>query len=295
MESKVVYDIFHLVYWDWRVVLDLFLGGLGVGAFLYAIVLMVYKKDDKLLSVRIGSILGPIAMIAGLLFLLSEMGEPIRIYKTIIRFNLTSTQSWGGIIQEGFILFSGIYAFLLFTGKKKEIRDRIAVFAGFFAMFVAWYHGFLLTFITARPLWNNGASSVAQVIMSLNTGVCGVMLIAFLSKRGREEMKGINSVLRNFLIISLVVLMTTCLLWLLSLIHGKLDFVNAYRLLNRDFGLLFWVGAVIIGLVLPVIVLSLYSIGPRRDKLIPVPLVSLLILAGGFMFRYVLVIGGQLS
>ena len=57
--------------------LDFFLGGIAVGAFLYAIGLMFYRKDDQLVSVKVGSMAGPIAMVAALSFLLAEMGHPL--------------------------------------------------------------------------------------------------------------------------------------------------------------------------------------------------------------------------
>lgn len=295
MESKVAYDIFHLIYWDWRIALDLFLGGLGVGAFIYAISVMFYRKDDELVSVRVGTALGPIAMTAGLLFMLSEMGQPLRIYKTLIRFNPTSTLAWGGIIQEGFVLFSATFAFLLFTNKSKNLRQGFAVFAGFFALFAAFYHGFLLSFVTARPLWNAGAVNVASVISSITTGIAAVLLLASFSTRGKAEIGQMNPALKNVLLMLLIAQISTCLIWLVTLMTGKADFVNAYIILNQDFGLLLWLGAILIGLIVPFLVLSAYSFGAKRDNPIPIPLISIPILIGGLVFRYVLVIAGQIS
>lgn len=295
MEIKTVYDIFHLVYWEWRVVLDLFLGGLGVGAFIYAICIMFYKKDDQLVSVKIGAILGPLAMTLGLILLLTEMGQPARIYKTITRFNLTSTQSWGGIIQEGFILFSGFFAVLLIMNKNKQFRNKVAIFAGFFAVFAAYYHGFLLSFVTARPLWNNGASSVVQVLLSINTGVASVLLLASLSKRGREEIREMNNLIKGTFLILQISILCTCFLWVMSLIHGNASFVNAYHVLNKNYGVIFWVGAVLVGLILPFIIVVSRSFGEKKDKFIPITLVAVPILIGGLIFRYVLILAGQMS
>lgn len=295
MESKIVYDVFHLVYWDWRVALDLFLGGLGVGAFIYAISVMIYKKDETLINVKIGSLLGPIAMSAGLLFLLTEMGKPIRIYKTLTRFNITSTMSWGGILQEGFILFSAIFVVLLFTRQKKTLLQGFGIFSGLFALFVACYHGFLLSFATARPLWNAGAVNVASILGSVNTGMAGVLLLTSFSKRGKKEILQMGSMLSNFLMISLLVQIITCIIWIITLRTGKADFVNAYNVLNQHFGYLFWIGAILIGLVFPLIILSICNGTGRRLHPALIYAVSILILLGGYIFRYVLVLGGQIS
>ncbi len=303
MEAKVTYDIFHLVYWDWRVVLDFFFGGVAVGAFLYAIGLMFYRKNDQMVTVKVGSILGPAAMIAGLSFLLSEMGHPIRIYKTITGFNITSTMSWGGGLQLSFIAFSTVFAVMLFSNKSKNVRWNMGMFAGFFALFVTFYQGFLLSFATARPLWNAGAVSVVAVFLSLNTGIAAVLLLTSFSKKAREEMqelvtaqgKSLNHIVKFFLLISILTQLTTCFIWIVTLMTGKADFVNAYHVLNQKFGFLFWIGAIGIGLVLPFTVLAIYSSGIRRNKPIPVFLTTIPILVGGFIFRYVLVLSGQIS
>ncbi|MFQ5951782.1 MAG: NrfD/PsrC family molybdoenzyme membrane anchor subunit [Candidatus Omnitrophota bacterium] len=295
METKIVYDIFNLVYWDWRIAMDLFLGGLGVGAFLCAIALMFYKGNDDLVAVKTGAIIGPIGMTVGLLFMLAEMGQPLRIWKTWTRFNFMSTLSWGGILQQGFILFSAIFAIFLFTHKNREFRKKVAFFAGAFALLVAFYHGFLLSFVTARPLWNAGAISVSAIIGSISTGAAAVLFVSSFSEKGRRELKEMNSEIRNFLLALLFVQAFTCLIWLVTLVTGKADFMNAFIMLNKHFGVLFWFGAMLVGLVFPFLVLARYSFGERESKPIPIALVTAAILIGGFIFRYVLILGGQIS
>jgi formate-dependent nitrite reductase membrane component NrfD len=39
MNPEIIYTVQHGPYWDWKVALDLFLGGAGVGALLFAILL----------------------------------------------------------------------------------------------------------------------------------------------------------------------------------------------------------------------------------------------------------------
>ena len=286
---------FHLVYWDWRIAFDFFLGGLGVGAFLYAIVLMFHKDDDQLLSVKIGSVLGPVAMSIGLLFMLTELGQPLRIYKTFLRFNFTSPLAWGGLVQEGFIFFSAIFAFLVITDRFKSLRRHLAIFAGLFALFTACYHSFLISFVTARPLWNNGATNVISIFIAINTGVAAVVLLTVLTQKGREEIKELFSGCKVFLLISLFLQISTCVVWVLSLVTGKADAIHAYRILNQHFSFIFWFGAIIVGLLFPFLVLLLSARSKKDASLVSVALFSIPILLGGFIFRYVLLYAGQLS
>jgi protein NrfD len=302
MESKITYDIFHLMYWDWRVVLDFFLGGIAVGAFLYAIGLMFYRKDDQLVSVKVGSIAGPIAMIAALSFLLAEMGHPTQIYKTFTGFNFTSTMSWGGAIQICFIILSIVFVAFLFCNISKTVRWHVGMIAGFFALFVTVYQGFLLSFVTARPLWNAGAVSIISIFLSFNTGVATVLLVTCFSKRVRNEMREIVSaqgnsldyVVKYFMLISLLVQLTTCFIWIVSLITGKADSVKAYYILMNNYGYHFWIGVIGVGLIAPFIILAVWCSGKLKDSPIPI-FVTIPILVGGYFFRYILILAGQLS
>ena len=295
MESKIVYDIFHLTYWDWRIAMDLFLGGLGVGAFLFSIGIMFYKDDDQLSLVKVGSVLGPVALVIGLFFMLSELGQPLRLYKTFLRFNVTSTLSWGGILQQIFLVLSAIFAYMLLTGKNKELRKKIAIFAGCFGLFVACYHGFLLSFVTARPLWNAGAVGVVSIIAALTSGIAAVLLIASFNEKGRNEIKSLSKVIRDLLLVTLIAQFSAIVIWLVTLATGKADFVYAYQCLNKCLGPLFWIGAVLLGLVVPFGILLPYFSSSKSDKPLPITLIAIAILLGGFMFRYVLIIAGQLS
>jgi len=295
MEAKVTYDIFHLVYWDWKVVLELFLGGIGIGAFLYAIGLMLHRKNDQMVEIKVGSIMGPIAMTAALSFLLAEMGHPLRIYKSVTGFNITSTMSWGGVIQVGFIIVSTVFVVMLFCNISRKVRWNVGVFAGFFALFVMIYQGFLLSFVTARPLWNAGAVSIVSVFLSLNTGIAAVLLVTCLSKRVKEEMKQNNYIVKLFLLVSILAQLITSIIWIVTLVHGKADFVNAFLVFNHNYGLHFWIGVVGFGLIFPFITLAICYSGTRKDKPIPVFLIEIPILVGGFIFRYILVTAGQLA
>lgn len=302
MESKVTYDIFHLMYWDWRLVLDFFLGGIAVGAFLYAIGLMFYRKDDQLVSVKVGSMTGPIAMVAALSFLLAEMGHPLRIYKSVTGFNITSTMSWGGAIQICFIILSTVFVVFLFCNISKTVRWQVGMIAGFFALFVMIYQGFLLSFVTARPLWNAGAVSIISIFLSLNTGIAAVHLVTCFSKRVRKEMqeivsaqgKSLDYIVKYFLLISILVQLTTCFIWIVTLITGKADSVNAYYVLMHNYGYHFWIGVIGVGLIAPFITLAVWCCGKLKDSPIPI-FATIPILVGGFIFRYILVMAGQLS
>ncbi len=70
MESTVTYNVFHLLYWDWRIAGDLFFGGVGIGAFIYAVLLgMKARQSGPTLLQQRAAVMAPIAVVVGLLLL----------------------------------------------------------------------------------------------------------------------------------------------------------------------------------------------------------------------------------
>lgn len=290
MEPKVVYNIFHLVYWDWRIALDLFLGGAGAGAFLYAMFIYYHKNKQKLLVVKIGSVIAPVAVALGILAMFTEMGHPFRILNTLIYFNPTSVLSWGGLLQQIFIALSAFFAFLLLSGKNEALRETLGIVVALCAICIGFYHGFLLSFVTARPLWNSGVSTIISLVSLIATGIVTVLICASYTEKGRKEIEELSGVTGNLLIVSLLIQVVAILVWIISLATGGVHSVSALNALNSEFGMLFWLGVVLAGTAAPFILLV-----NRRGKPFPVFLISALILIGGFIFRYVLVLCGQMS
>ena len=290
MESETVYDVFHLVSWNWRIAMDLFLGGMGIGAFLFAMFVSYGRKGEELLVTKIGSVLAPIGVAAGLLFMLFEMGRPFRIFNTMIHFNRTSTLSWGGVLQLIFLVLSAIYAYLILFERNKAVRQKIGLATTFFAVFVGFYHGFLLSFVTARPLWNAAASSVVSIMSFMTTGIAAVLLGASLTEKGRREIAELFGMAANTLLVAILIQLAAIFIWMVSLARGKADFVNAFNTLNREFGFQFWGIAVVVGLCVPFVLLA-----TRKCKAIVLPITGALVLLGGYVFRHVLIICGQIS
>lgn len=290
MESKIAYNIFHLVYWDWRIAADLFLGGVGVGAFLYAMFIYYYRNKQKVMMVKIGSIIAPIAVAGGILIMFTEMGHPFRIHNTLIHFNPTSILSWGGLLQQIFIALSAYFAFLILSGKNDVLREKLGILVTLCAVCIGFYHSFLLSFATARPLWNSGLTTIISIVSSLATGIATVLICASYTEQGKREIEELSGLTVNLLITLLLLQVIAILVWIISLATGGVHLVNALNALNREFGTLFWLGVVLVGTVAPFLLLV-----SRRGKSFPVFLTSVLILIGGFIFRYVLVLCGQMS
>jgi protein NrfD len=307
LASVVTYTVPHLIYWDWRVAADLFFGGVGVGAFLLAVVNSLYYKDKYIAVSKVGAILAPVMVILGLAFMMTELGHPERLWRTVTGFNASSPLSWGGPFQTLMIIVSIIYAFCWVRPISAKVRNAVGIVGIPLALVVGAYHGWLLTILRARPLWNTGPAMITALVGFVITGMAAVLLLLCLLPKARiansgspEQERTKPWMIRDFrhlLVGALIIQGLTFFVWWISLVYGPADAQATLTAANEAAGLLFWIGGIGLGVVLPLILqlveVLLHPVEPGTLNKPLTILTTVLILVGGFVFRYAVVIAGQ--
>ena len=293
-------------FWGADIALDLFFGGLGVGTFIFAVMVSFFYGDRLKKVSRIAAYLTPICVALGFLFLVLHLGRPERFYLIFLHFNVTSPISWGAWLQTIFFVISSLYALMWFveTGKLEKFPSwlrtsksrQLTGFMGIpFALAVGVYHGFLLMVFRSRPLWNTGPVTVMAICGFIMTGIALVVLVLSILPRQRELLTELK-VSRNILGVAILTQLFTIALWMSSLYFGPGESHQAMITLITEFVLLFWGGAVFLGLVLPLLIgISAFLREGKTGKFsYAVPLLtSLMVLIGGFILRYVIIIAAQ--
>ena len=308
MDPQVVYDIQPGPYWDWRVAMDLFLGGAGVGAFLFAVGLHTAFGGKYRRITQTAAWLAPVLVVLGLAFLLAKLGRPFQLWLTFTVFAPTSPLWWGGIFQTVFVVGSVWWALQWRSEAPHVGRRRIGWALAVVAMIVGAYHGMLLAVVNARPLWNTGPTVLAALLSFTTTGIAAVMLAHLVRMKlaGRlvegepldrflDDMRPV----RNILFATLVLQLGTFFLWWLSLNFGMLQDRQALQAASAGYGTMFWSLGIGLGLVLP-LVMGAYvtwrgKAAGRPLQIRVIAVTSLVILVGGFFFRLAVVLGGQLT
>ena len=305
MKPTIVYEVFHPLSWGADIAADFFLVGLAVGAFLLSAGIKLYYGPKKVLSeehrkiCRIGSYVALVGLFLGSAFLISHLGRPERFFTMLYRFQPTSVLAWGAWIQLGFTICAFWYALLWWRDRPSEARQRlvVGVVGSFFAIGLGTYHGVLQTVLKASALWNAGPTTVTSILGFVLTGIAAVTLVIALRRRGDVGLRAILAV-RWVFGLAIIAQLFTVLLWLATLYAGPRDARLAVELMMNRFSLLLWGGAIGLGLILP-LALGLYAIvherkDPRLSVAIPA-VAAALVLVGGFILRYVIVVAGQLS
>jgi len=272
--------------WDVRVSLDLFLGGLGVGAFLVGALFFYLDAKAYESIVKKAFVIAPILVIAGLVLLLTELGRPMNVIKTIYSVNPTSFMSIGIFLQSAFVAVALFIAFSALSKSTSEVSKAIVYIGAILAGLVGLYHGFLLTGISIEP-WNN-AIPIVFFISSILAGSSLIFLISL------NELEVILEKFKLPVVINMILTLqlAAVLAWTYNLALTTEASKQAYATLMSSFSTEFWVLSLLVGLIVPLALLTLVLLKKVSFKVVALP-TFLTIIAGSFFFKNLVVYLGQ--
>lgn len=297
----------HPPRWGWYVVLYFFIGGLTGGSYAIASLLhgLGHPRDRD--AVRTGYTIAFPGVILCALLLVLDLGRPERFWHMVIKshyFPVPILKYWSPISVGSWVLSAfGVVAFASFIGVMIEegrlrwtslvrLSQRIrqlprplhtiwAILGSFLGFFLAGYTGVLVVG-TAHPLWHN-AIPLGGLFLASAVSTSYALLILLLARRGRGH--GDPTVAKLAEADRWAIGVEVGLLLLVLVPLGAL----ARPIVTGAYGALFWVGAVIVGLIAP-IALDLQRSGDvERQQRIR----AALILAGGLVLRFVIVMAPQ--
>lgn len=286
-----------LTSWDIRVTIDLYLGGIGIGAFLLSVLASLYDRKRYFSTVKLAAVIAPVCVGLGLLALLTKLGMPLRSFTTLWYVNPHSVMTVGVFLQTGFMIVSVLYVYFLFA-QVFEFDRRLRVvqaLGSFFAIGVGLYHGLFLSSL-GRVLWTEMIPGIF-LVSSLTTGVATVMLV--------QAASGDNTVLSDrsstrisypaVLLGLLAVQFLSVLLW--QFFTGRLELEQnlSYVHFMQKFGVTWNWLVIIIGIVIPAVWTALYLVRANgvmgRGAALAI---AVLILVGTFTLKHLMIMGGQL-
>jgi len=261
--------------WEMSIIWYFFLGGIAGGAYFTAAIADNFGSRRDSAVARIGYLLSlPLVALCGLL-LIVDLGVPSRFLNMMRVLKPTDPMSigaWGVGIFGAFAFLSSVLSFTT-DPSRAALRRKIGLVGMLFGFFLASYTGVLLS-NTALPFWSESRLMGALFLASgASTGMAAVALVMFLTGGSAGEgWHKIERADRYAMIIELVILAA-----FLVLLGSA-----AHPLTSGHYAPLFWGGLVGLGLVVP---LLLNVVGHRVRALGVVS--AVLVLAGGFVLRYV--------
>jgi len=321
--------------WGWEIPVYLFVGGIVAGMMILAGIAMLRmaKGEDtrRFFSIQT-PLLGFMLLNLGMGALFLDLAHKLYVWAVYLTFEPMSPMSWGSwvlLIVYGVLLVSALIRLpeaWPWLGRRLPVLQRISdwlLARPALIRALAWanivlgvllgvYTGVLLNTMVARPLWNTtilaplflvSGLSAAAAMVHLATrifpgrpapqGMIGGALAAMVQDLGPQppERRTLDSVVRADLGFLAVELLLIGLLIIGLLTSSASHAEAATLLLGGPFTLVFWGGVVAVGIVVP-LVLQWLELGHRIPHTV---LPALLVLAGGFALRWVMVNAGQAS
>ena len=296
-------------HWGWYVILYFFLGGLSAGSYFIATMLALTGDSRDRETVRLGYMLAfPLVVACGILLVI-DLGVPLRFWHMLIQserpplpiFKWWSPMSLGSWVLMAFSLFSFVsfVGVLVETGRvrwspavrldrwarstPRPLAVSWAVVGTFFGFFLAGYTGVLLTG-TSIAVWHN-ARLLGGIFLASAASTSYALLILLLLRRGRTHAEAPVAKLASA--DKMMIVLELLLLALMLIVLGGV----ARPFIRGGFGVVFWLGVVVLGLLVP---LALHLIPRLRwDAHRRTVVASMCVLVGGLILRFVIVMAPQ--
>ncbi len=289
--------------WGWLVVLYFFFGGIAAGAYFIATLIdLVGAERDRPIAKIAYYITAPLVLLCGL-FLTLDLERPERFWHMLIQSNtgLPIFKYWSPIsVGAWALLLFGLFTGVSFIGVLAEdarfglgrlsglarnlhegpIGLIFQVIGCLFGFFIASYTGALLT-ATNQPFWSDSPLIGALFLASAASTGIAVLLLILSFRRGAppDSVANLERTDRWAMLLELVLLVA----FVISL--GGL----APVFLFSGYGILLLIGTLLGGVLIPLFL----QWRPRLLGSNGVLLAAVLVLVGGFILRYAIVMAGQ--
>jgi formate-dependent nitrite reductase membrane component NrfD len=309
--------------WGIPVILYLFLAGMGAGATTVSASMLLRggggPRGVHHEIARYGAVLGPIPVIVGTGLIVFELGsfqhgDYFKFINLLLVMNL-SPMNVGSWLLFLFTATSVVYAYTYLKFLPMPFGDRLTLRRALawvnipLGIGVAVYTGVMLGAMPSRPFWNSPVLALLFTISALSTGVALIVFARALITRGhlseehREIVHKSGYVLAatDTMLIGFEILSVFLFLMFAYLTVGDVRYAVDTILPGGPLASLFWIGVVLIGLVIPGLV-ELYLVAPgilyRRKYTVSrytEMAVAAAVIFGGFVLRYVVVVAGQIT
>ncbi|MDP8225781.1 MAG: NrfD/PsrC family molybdoenzyme membrane anchor subunit [Candidatus Lernaella stagnicola] len=291
----------HLEIWEWQVPLYLFLGGLCAGLLILSALLVLLKREqDFPFSTKWGALLAPAFLSLGMACLFWDLSSKLHVFRFYTAFKPMSALSWGAWLLV--LVYPANLLFLVMLWKLPDFvpqkitgwydklravvltyKTPLAVINLALGLGVGIYTGVFLSSLVAIRLWNSALMGPLFLISGLSTAAA----LAVLFERGHREKHQLGAADSGLILVELALL----LLLVIDLLAGcGGNRCAAQFLLTDGVAHIFWIGLVGLGLLVPLVleVFNNFTGNVRAFWVAP-----LLVLSGGLILRFLMVITGQ--
>mgnify|MGYP001608038508 CR=1 FL=1 len=292
--GHIVTGMNNSIVWGMPHVFAVFLIVAASGALNAASIASVFGKMVYKPLAPLSGLLAIALLAGGLTVLMLDLGRPDRLIIAMTYLNPKSVFAWNVLLYTGFFTFVAVY---LWTMMDKTVGDytKAAGMAAFiWRLVLTTGTGSIFGFLVARESYNTALLAPMFIILSFAYGMALYLLVLLAAYTGSGRALGDAILQRLGRLLGVFVaagLYFVFVYHLTNLYFTKQHAFEKFILLDGGiYTTLFWVGQIVIGGVLPLIILLNAKLRASRSLLVAA---CLMIVLGGLAQMYVTIIGGQ--
>jgi molybdopterin-containing oxidoreductase family membrane subunit len=281
------------IIWGTPHVFAVFLIVAASGALNVASIASVFgRKLYKPLS-RLSALLAIALLAGGLAVLVLDLGRPDRLIVAMTYYNFKSIFAWNIILYTGFFAVVIVYLWMMLERRMNAYSKPVGVFAFIWRLILTTGTGSIFGFLVARDAYDTAVLAPMFIVLSFAYGLALFLLVLMAAMRGSGRSLGAVTFerLRNLLGVFVAAsLYFVAVYHLTNLYITQRHGIEGFILLHGGvYTQMFWLGQVLVGGVLPLLILF-SRLGQSRGL---VGLAAVLVILGGLAQMYVTIIGGQ--
>ena len=281
------------IVWGTPHVFAVFLIVAASGALNVASISSVFNKTAYKPLAPLSGLLALALLAGGLMVLVLDLGRPDRLIVAMTYYNFKSIFAWNIILYNGFFAIVAVYLWMTMDRTMAKYKKPAGIFAFVWRIILTTGTGSIFGFLVARQGYDAAIMAPMFIIMSFSFGLAIFMLVLFASYNwtGRPLGDALVKRLKNLLGVFVAAVLYFVLAYHLTNLYAT-EHHGVEAFILRDGGIytqLFWFGQIIMGSLVPLALLY----GPTGSNRKMIALASVLIILGGLIQMYIIIIGGQ--
>ncbi|MEX2046699.1 MAG: NrfD/PsrC family molybdoenzyme membrane anchor subunit [Chloroflexota bacterium] len=250
--ARDVYDVSHPTPWGWRVSSYLWTKSISAGALGVAAPLALLTGLAEPFGL-VASVIACVFALITVVFLVWDLKRPERFWFILLKPNFRSWLVWGAYILLVFSGLAALWGAAALYGIQMALTP-IAVAGVAFAAAAAGYSGFLFGQAEGRDFWQSPLLPLHLVAQALLAGAATLGIAAIGLGNGEAALVLIGLLAAGVLTHAVFIAAE------LVTPHANTDVKLAAQAMTRGRDArLFWVGAVLVGIVIPLVAVGAWS------------------------------------
>ncbi|MGE5168889.1 MAG: NrfD/PsrC family molybdoenzyme membrane anchor subunit [Rudaea sp.] len=292
--GHIVTGMTNEVVWGLPHVIAVFLIVAASGALNVASIASVFRKAMYKPLAPLSGLLAIALLAGGLAVLVLDLGRPDRLPVAMTHYNFTSIFAWNIFLYTGFAAVVAVYLWSMLERRMARHAAAAGAVAFGWRLLLTTGTGSIFGFLVARETYDSALLAPLFIALSFSYGLAVYQLVLIATCRAGARPLGMGVLGR---LARLQAWFVVASLYFVALFHATNLYFAQRRAVERflllDGGVhtaLFWIGQILIGSVLPLVLLVHPAL---RRSARAIALAAVLVVGGGLAQMYVTIIGGQ--